>query len=116
MHSGGPLSTEAPLVIIAICKALPGKADALRAAQENLVAETVKENGCIRYELNQSIEDPHVLIFTESWTTEQRWKDHMHGAAMKRFQATGANQWFAEFAIHRMRVLAGGKGVADPNS
>ena len=43
---------------------------ARRAAQQKLVAETVREPGCRRYELNQSLDDARVLIFTEKWASE----------------------------------------------
>jgi quinol monooxygenase YgiN len=43
---------KTPLTIVAIATAAPGQEAALRAAQEQLVAETVKEPGCLRYELH----------------------------------------------------------------
>jgi hypothetical protein len=43
--------STSPLTIVAITTAVAGKEKALRAAQEKLVAETVKEPGCLRYEL-----------------------------------------------------------------
>ena len=42
------MSSSSPLGILAITVAAPGKHAALRAAQEKLVAETVKEAGCVR--------------------------------------------------------------------
>jgi quinol monooxygenase YgiN len=44
------------LTIVAITTAVAGKESILRAAQEQLVADTVKEPGCLRYELNQSLD------------------------------------------------------------
>jgi len=32
-----------------------------------LIQETVKEEGCIKYELYQDINDPHVLTMIEEW-------------------------------------------------
>ena len=57
--------SASPLTIVAIAVAAPGKEDALRAAQQQLVADTLKEPGCLRYELNQSLDDSGVLVFTE---------------------------------------------------
>jgi quinol monooxygenase YgiN len=96
------------LTIIAICTAMPGQDEALRAAQEKLVAETVKEPGCLRYELQQSLEDPCVLIFTETWASEEQWRAHMEGTAMKHFQASGASKLLADFTLHRMHLVADG--------
>jgi quinol monooxygenase YgiN len=40
------MSTSIPLTIVAITRALAGKEQLLRSAQEKLVAETVQEPGC----------------------------------------------------------------------
>jgi len=97
-----------PLTIIAIATAATGQETMLRTAQEKLVAETVKEPGCLRYELHQSLDDRRVLIFVESWESERAWKAHMQGAAIKRFQASGAGHLIQDFALHRMALVADG--------
>jgi len=99
--------SAAPLTIIAITVAKPGRQRALRAAQEQLVAETLREDGCLRYELSQSIDDDRILIFVESWESEAKWRAHMDGAAMRRFQTAGVGDHFADFALHRMTKVAG---------
>lgn len=96
-----------PLTIIAITTAKPGKEAALGAAQERLVAETLLEDGCLRYELHQSLDDGRVRIFVESWESEAQWRAHMEGAAMQRFQAGGTGEYFADFALHRLTRIAG---------
>ena len=103
------MNATSPLTIIAICTAAPGKEQALRAAQERLVAETVKEPGCLRYELHQSHEDPRVLIFVESGASEALWQAHMEGDAIKRFRAGGADELFADFTLHRLGLVADGR-------
>jgi len=100
------MTSSSPLGILAIATAVPGTHGVLRAAQEKLVAETVKEPGCIRYELHQSIEDPHLLVFVETWASEAHWRAHMRGQAMQRFQASGASQLFQNFALHRLAPVA----------
>jgi quinol monooxygenase YgiN len=101
-----PMTT--PLTIVAICKAVPGGEDRLRAAQETLVAETVREPGCIRYELNQSLDNGCILIFIESWASEELWRAHMQSTAIKRFQASGAPNLIAEFELHRLTLVSDG--------
>jgi quinol monooxygenase YgiN len=98
-----------PLNILAITTAVKGTEDRLRAAQEILVAETVKEPGCLRYELNQSLDDGRILIFVESWADEQSWRAHMQGAAIKRFQMSGAPNLIADFQLHRLAPVADGR-------
>lgn len=101
------MTGTSPLTILAICKAESGREAELRAAQEELVAATRKEPGCLRYELQQSLDDPRVLIFVESWASEALWNAHMQGDAIRRFQASGADDLIAEFTLHRMRCVAG---------
>ena len=97
-----------PLTIVAVCTAAPGQENSLRAAQEKLVAETVKESGCLRYELHQSVQDPRMLIFIESWATDEQWQAHMQGKAIKRFHASGASNLLVDFSLLRMNLVADG--------
>jgi quinol monooxygenase YgiN len=96
------------LTIIAITTAVAGKENELRTAQEKLVSETMKEPGCLRYELNQSLDDGRVLIFAEKWASEREWRAHMDGAAMRRFHASGASQLIEDFSLFRMATVADG--------
>jgi quinol monooxygenase YgiN len=102
----------APLTIIAITTAVPGRETALRAAQEKLVAETLQEDGCLRYELNQSLDDGRVLVFVESWASQDAWRTHMDGAAMARFKAAGAFELIQDFVLHRMAPVAAAAALA----
>jgi quinol monooxygenase YgiN len=95
-----------PLVIIAITVAVAGKEAELREAQEALVAASLKEDGCLRYELNQSLEDGRVLLFVETWESHAKWRAHMEGEAMRRFLATGAGDWIQERTLHQMARVA----------
>jgi quinol monooxygenase YgiN len=101
--------SSSPLTIVAITTAAPGKEDDLRAAQERLVQETVKEPGCLRYELHQSLEDKRVLVFVESWESDEQWRAHMQGTAIKRFHASGASNLIQDFSLFRMNLVADGR-------
>ena len=98
---------DTAITIIAITTAKPGKEAALRAAQKELVAETLLEDGCLRYELHESLDDDRVRIFVETWESEPQWRAHMEGEAMKRFQAKGVGAFFADFALHRLTKISG---------
>ena len=97
-----------PLTIVAIATATPGTGQALRAAQLALVAETVKEPGSLRYELHQSLDDGRTLVFVERWASEEAWRAHMQGAAIRRFQASGAGRMIDDFSLFRMALVADG--------
>lgn len=98
--------SAAPLTVIAIITAKEGQEAALRALQEKLVAETRTEDGCLRYELNQSLDDGRILIFVEIWETEEKWRAHIDGAALANFAAAGGGALIAEKVIHRMAQVA----------
>jgi quinol monooxygenase YgiN len=103
------MNALSPLTLVAIATALPGQEKTLRAAQEKLVADTVKESGCLRYELHQSLEDGRVLVFVETWASEAQWRAHMQGAAIKRFHASGAANLIQDFSLFRMNLITDGK-------
>jgi quinol monooxygenase YgiN len=103
------MPSASPLGILAITTAAPSKHGALRAAQQKLVADTVKEPGCISYALHQSLDDPHVLVFVETWENEALWRAHMNGLAMRRFQASGASDLIHDFVLHRLALVADGQ-------
>ncbi|MBE7211108.1 MAG: antibiotic biosynthesis monooxygenase [Gluconacetobacter diazotrophicus] len=99
--------TDSVLTVVAVTRAKPGKAADLRAAQERLVADTLREEGCLGYALHQSLDDEHVLVFVERWESETLWRAHMTGEAMQRFRATGAGDHFADSTLHRLHKVAG---------
>jgi pentatricopeptide repeat protein len=51
---------------------------------KEMVEKTVKEEGCIRYELFQDIKDPNVMIFIEEWENEEALNKHMVSEHFKR--------------------------------
>jgi quinol monooxygenase YgiN len=93
------MTQSSPLTIIAIATAVTGDEGKLRSAQEKLVAETLFDPGCLRYELNRSLDDGRVLIFTEQWVREREWRAHMEGPAMRRFAASGAPGLITDFQL-----------------
>lgn len=99
--------SAAPLTVIAIITAKEGQESALRALQDRLVAETLTEDGCLRYELNQSLDDGRMVIFVETWETEEKWRAHIDGAALANFAAAGGRELIAERVIHRLVQVAG---------
>ncbi len=44
-----------------------GKIDEGIALYNQLIEETIKEDGCIKYELYQDIKEPHILTMIEEW-------------------------------------------------
>lgn len=74
------------LVVIAIVKAKPEKADELHQLLADLVAPTRAEDGCIRYEMNVS-DDRLTYVFTEQWASKPLWEAHMETPHLEGFKA-----------------------------
>jgi quinol monooxygenase YgiN len=45
----------------------------------------------------------------ESWASEEAWRPHMQGAAIKHFQANGTPDLLADFQLHRLAPVADGR-------
>lgn len=49
-----------------------------------MVEDTVKEEGCIKYEFFQDIKDPKVMLIIEEWESEEALNLHMASEHFKR--------------------------------
>ena len=57
--------------LTAVIKSKPAKAETLKVLLLNLVANSRKEEACLKYELQQSSEDENIFIFHEIWRDQQ---------------------------------------------
>jgi quinol monooxygenase YgiN len=64
------------LVVIATIQAKKGTAAELKAAFLKLVKHSQAEEGCIKYDLHQSIDDEDSFVFFEIWTGEDALHKH----------------------------------------
>lgn len=51
---------------------------------KEMVEETVKEEGCIKYELFQDIQDLNTMLIIEEWESEEALNKHMASEHFKR--------------------------------
>jgi quinol monooxygenase YgiN len=71
-----PNTNTTQVVCIAEFRAQEGKTDALIEALHSLMKPTHSEPGCIRYELNQRVDDPRWITFVEKWKDQQTFDKH----------------------------------------
>ena len=64
------------VVCVAEFRASEGKTDDLIAALHSLIEATTKEPGCIRYELNQRVDDDRWITFVEKWKDQKSFDEH----------------------------------------
>lgn len=64
------------IIVIAHLVIRPGSIPHLREAARICVAETLKEEGCIAYDLFESATEPDKLVFVERWETREALSRH----------------------------------------
>lgn len=92
------------IIVIARLVAHPQHTDALRAALDTLIAATRQEPGCLRYELNQDLENPAAWVMYEIWQSQAALEAHNQTAHMGAFLAT-AKTWLQEVDIRRYQPV-----------
>ena len=71
-----PRTNETQLVCIARFFAKDGEVDRLMENLHSLMEQTHQEGGCIRYELNQGIDNPNQITFIEKWFDQKTFDEH----------------------------------------
>jgi quinol monooxygenase YgiN len=77
------------IYVIAEVRVKPGTIDKAIAAARLSVAETVKENGCISYDMHQSVTDPQRLVLVERWESREALTRHFETPHFKAWRAAG---------------------------
>ena len=78
------------IYVIAELRMKPGTAEKAFAEGRKAVAETVKEDGCISYDLYQSVTDPTRLVVVERWESREALTRHFETPHLKAWRAAGA--------------------------
>ncbi len=65
------------LVIVARIEANAGQENIVRTALSKLIEPTLKEAGCIQYDLHQDNDNPALFMFYEIWENRELWQDHL---------------------------------------
>ncbi len=71
-----PKKNTTQVVCVAEFYAKEGKENELVDALHVLMQPTHKEAGCIRYELNQRVDDPRWITFVEKWKDKRSFDEH----------------------------------------
>jgi quinol monooxygenase YgiN len=64
------------VIVIAHFTAKPGKEKELQDFLESLVTPTRSEYGCLRYEVNQDLDDPSTFTFVETFADQTGFEAH----------------------------------------
>jgi quinol monooxygenase YgiN len=74
------------VTVIAHARAKPGQRERAREILEELVAPSRAEEGCINYDLHQSMEHPDLFVFHENWTSVEALEAHALSEHIARFR------------------------------
>ena len=75
------------LSVFALVKAKPGLEETVKQELLALVAPTLKEEGCINYDLHQSLDNTAWFRFYENWTSKELLDKHLDSPHVNRFKA-----------------------------
>lgn len=74
------------ITITAVLKAVKGKEDELKEILLDVIKPSRDEEGCIEYVLHESVEDPGVFVFYESWRDEAALTMHISSAHYQNYR------------------------------
>ena len=81
--------------VFALVKAKPGKEATVKQELLALVGPTLKEEGCLNYDLHQSLDNQAWFRFYENWTRKELLDKHLDSPHVNRFK-TLINQILVE--------------------
>lgn len=76
--------TTAPIIVEAGLRVKD--AEAFKRLAADVVAQTRKEPGCLRYDLLQDVEDPNIFLFIEEYKNEDAFQTHRNMPYMAPFR------------------------------
>ncbi len=79
------------LTVVALIKVDKDKVEETKKELLKLVKETHKEEGCITYDLHQSLDDPAVLMIYENWTSKEALQKHLSSDHFKEWSKKEKN-------------------------
>jgi len=77
------------IYVIATIQCKPDKHAPYLAGARTMIAATRKEDGCVFYDLTQSITSPNEFTFVERWATREALEAHMHTPHMAAWRSIG---------------------------
>ena len=89
------------LTIVARIEAKADRIERVKSELQKLVAPTLKEAGCLQYDLHQDNEDPAVFLFYENWESRELWQAHMNSSHIAAY-AKATEGAVAAFSLNEM--------------
>ncbi len=91
--------------VIATITIRPEKREQTLAAARVAIAATRQENGCISYDLHESLTTPGTYVFVERWENRDCLTAHMNAEHFKVWRKAGADG----VASRKIEIITDGK-------
>ena len=92
------------LTIVGKIEANADKVEFVKAELLKLIPITLKEAGCIQYDLHQDNDNPAVFLFYENWESRELWQTHMNNTHLTEYMAATEGA-VASFTLNEMTKL-----------
>ena len=89
------------LTIVAKILAKPKKRELVKSELIKLVKTTIKEEGCINYDLHQDNENENLFLFYENWESRDLWQKHMNNKHIADY-AKATEEAVNQFELYEM--------------
>ena len=93
------------IVCVATFTAKDGKANELQEAMYALIEPTRKEAGCIRYELNQSLDNPNIFTMIERFKDKDAFESHSNQPHLENFKENAIKDLVKSMSINLYNEL-----------
>lgn len=92
------------IYLVATARARPGHAADLRASLHSLIAPTLKEAGCVQYDLHEETGVEGAFLFYEIWESQAALDAHAASEHLRAHQARAAD-WVEDARLIFLRKL-----------
>lgn len=89
------------LTIVVRIEANSDKIELVKAELLKLVEPTLKEAGCIQYDLHQDNENSAIFVFYENWESRELWQEHMNNTHLAEYMKATEGA-VASFTLNEM--------------
>jgi quinol monooxygenase YgiN len=74
--------SDDPVIVVATITPQPGKETEVEEALRHAVRVVHHEDGCLRYALHRTLDEPARFVMIEKWTSDEALREHGRSAAL----------------------------------
>ncbi|WP_312463927.1 putative quinol monooxygenase [Pantoea endophytica] len=94
--------------VVALFTVKEGYEDKVHEMFCSVIAETLREEGCITYQLNQDAENPRRFVWTEEWASAELLQKHLNADHIAKLFSE-LPPYIERSEVVALKKMAGGK-------